>query len=156
MKGYEEMTVFCFLAAPLAYFYVIALPDLKLREQNEALIRAVREIEIRAVPNNLNSEEPADEYRINAKESRYNSAVEMMNKNSEESLKRSAEIFKSIEGWKDSAEQIRLCERKIIKINEAKEAALQEDKIINTKIIVLIAVACVLLIIILAGLLTIL
>ncbi|MDE7293196.1 MAG: hypothetical protein K2N72_02100, partial [Oscillospiraceae bacterium] len=46
MKGHDSVTLLCFLLGPASYFYVVALPDLKLREQNEEIIKAIKEIQI--------------------------------------------------------------------------------------------------------------
>lgn len=45
MKGHGSVTALCFLFGPAAYLYVVALPDLKVREQNEAIIKALKGIE---------------------------------------------------------------------------------------------------------------
>lgn len=37
MKGHDSVFVLCFLLGPAAYLYVIALPDLKLREAIKAM-----------------------------------------------------------------------------------------------------------------------
>ncbi len=46
MKGHDSVTALCFLLGPASYFYVAALPDLKLREQNEEIIKTIKEIHI--------------------------------------------------------------------------------------------------------------